>query len=73
VPDCDTYLKLLRRLEEVAGDLGSKGLEDLMGFTLGDLVRVWEVSPRLAKFVIAVTLVIDEALKCAEGGVAGGG
>jgi hypothetical protein len=66
VVECKTYLEVLERLEKVATSMGARDLEDLLSFTFGDLVRTYDVSPKLFRFLLAVAELISEALMCRE-------
>jgi hypothetical protein len=66
VVDCETYLEVLGRLDEIARTVGARDFVELLQFPFGDLVRAAEASPGLFRLVLAVTVLIREMLYCRE-------
>lgn len=64
--DCETYLEVLGRLDEIARTVGARDFVELLQFPFGDLVRAAEVSPGLFRFVLVVTVLIREMLYCRD-------
>jgi len=66
VAECETYLKVLARLDDFARGLGASSFEEVLEFPFGDLVKVLDASTELFRFILVMALLTNEMLSCKE-------
>jgi hypothetical protein len=64
--DCETYLKVLQRLDDFARGLGARDFEEVLQFPFADFIKVFNLSTELYRFVLVMALLTNEMLSCRE-------